>query len=73
MDKKQVSTEEISIILASLRYLQSNPNSIPYEIDNIASNEGQFPHWKTLDIDDLCERISYYNLVMEDTDESGAE
>lgn len=53
----EISEREQAAILAGLRLLQDSDTSLV--IDDIATNCGEFESLRSIEIDDLCERINF--------------
>ena len=56
-DIRDVDRFELATILAALRLLQAAP-ALPPEIEEIATDAGDFERLDNEQIDDLCERIN---------------
>lgn len=56
-DIEDVDRYELATILAALRLLQKTP-ALPPEIEEIATEEGDFDRLEDAQIDALCERIN---------------
>ncbi len=54
---RDVDRYELATILAALRLLQATP-ALPAEVENIATECGDFERLDEEQIDDLCERIN---------------
>jgi hypothetical protein len=60
---RTLSTRETATILAALRYCQSNIYLHRTEERDIATNYGEFEPMSDAEIDELCERLNFGDVV----------